>query len=116
MFRHQNIWIKTAVLCTGALIALAILVSPIARTSFDATQASHVKGDKKEESPEQTQISTFEAVAQIVQLNLIPHQEMTEAIEVEHTSDGPVYEYFLIELPGKLFQVLFRTIISPNAP
>lgn len=120
MNKEKNISkLNLVVIGLGIVMAFAVTLSPILKSyipqqeiSIEETQTE----DDQEQDGNEAQVSTFDAVASVIQLNLIPDQQMTAELDVDHVDDASLIDEITKEFPRKLFNILFRRIISPNAP
>lgn len=120
MIRHKEILkYKSVILLVGVFLATTVIVGPFAMNEVAQLQQHEINEASAEDSEKQqdeVKLSALDAVSQVVQGNWIPVQKITEELNLEHVEVKKIFTDFIIDLPGKLFNILFRTIISPNAP
>lgn len=118
MNRLQNILKhKTLLIITGVVIALAIVSVPVLKNYVTCPVVSKCEqSDSQEEKQPEAQVSSFDAVAPVLQLNFNLEEILTEVFTIEYnTIQTEVFRY-ISETPEKFLKILFRWIIAPNAP
>ena len=118
MIRLQHISkFRILTITLGVLIAMVLVSGPVLKEKFDCT--AELKTEQKSESGEDKtvpQISTLDAVAPVLQFNFNLEELYFEVFDTEHKSEKTTPFAYFVEAPQKLFKILFRWIISPNAP
>ncbi len=107
--------IKTLVLLAGVLVAFAVMCGPVLKQYVPCPLTQCEQKDQQEEQ-EETKVSALEAVAPVVQAHTQFGDFVIEVLDPEHNTEQTRFSSFVGEIPQKLFKVLFRWIISPNAP
>ena len=108
---------KTLLIITGVVIAMAIIGGPVLKEYIKCDDiAACEKSEKKEQKTPDTQVSSFDAIAPILQLNFDLSDVLLEIINVEYKSEKTGVLEYTRAAPQKFMKVLFRWIISPNAP
>lgn len=118
MNRLQNILqYKTLILITGVVIAFAVMCGPVLKKYVTCPIAVKCEQtDQQQEKQPETQVSSFDAVAPVLQANFILDEILIEVFTIEHNTGQPGILKYIAETPQKFLKVLFRWIISPNAP
>ncbi|MFY0654972.1 MAG: hypothetical protein JXQ96_23275 [Cyclobacteriaceae bacterium] len=108
---------KTLLLVTGILIAFALVAGPVIRDYVQCeVTAKCEQSDKQDDEKPETKVSSFDAVALVLQLNFNLNDLLFEVLNIEYITTQISISDELSERPQKLLQILFRRIISPNAP
>ncbi len=117
MMRVTNILkYKTLILVTGVLIAFAVVSGPILKEYIVCPVTSCEQSDEQQEKESQTKVSSFDAVTPVLQFNFNLSEILFEILTVEHnTVQTDVLNYFN-QGSQNFLKVLFRWVISPNAP
>lgn len=112
---------KSLILLIGIIAAIGLIAQPIAKSYAECEVISQVEKSaadqqQSEENPNDTQLSTLEAVAPTAQIHFAPLDFV-----LEKTADPDIEEIenltnTSVRLPEKLLKVLFNIIIAPNAP
>ena len=118
MNRLQNILKhRTLLIVTGIVIALAIVSVPVMKSYVTCPVVAKCEPtDKQEEKKPETQVSSFDAVAPVLQVDFNIEEILTEVFKIEHNTVQPAILKYISETPEKFLKILFRWIISPNAP
>ncbi|WP_084373530.1 hypothetical protein [Reichenbachiella faecimaris] len=114
---------KMLILVIGMVAALGIVAQPVLKVYADCEficqldkDIADEKGDSEKEIPNESQLSTLEAVAPTAQIHFAPLDfVLNDQPEVE-TSEMQTLDRLAVRLPEKLLKVLFNIIIAPNAP
>lgn len=117
MIRVTNILkYKSLILLTGVLIAFAVVSGPVLKEYVVCTITSCEQSDEQQENESETKVSSFDAVTPVLQFNFNLSEILFEILTVEHnTVQTGVLNYFT-EGSQNFLKVLFRWVISPNAP
>lgn len=117
MIRVTNILkYKTLILLTGVLIAFAVISGPVLKEYVVCPVTSCEQSDEQQEKDQETKVSSFDAVTPVLQFNFDISEIRFEIQTVEHnTVRTEVLDYFN-EGSQNFLKVLFRWVISPNAP
>jgi len=111
--------LNTLVVALGVLIAFAVIAEPIFKQKLshvisiaDSTQQKDSKDDQKPE----TIISEFQAVTPAVQFDLSSQKFILKEVNIEFQKVETRILASIQQTSNKLFSILFRLIIGPNAP
>lgn len=107
------------VVALGVLIAFAVIAEPIFKQELshvisiaELTQQDDAKDDQKPE----TIISEFQAVTPAVQFDLNSQKFILDEVKIEFHKIETQILTSIQKTSNKLFSILFRLIIGPNAP
>ena len=107
---------KTLILLTGVLIAFAVISGPVLKEYILRAIPTCEQSDQNREKQPETQVSSFDAVAPVLQFNFNLSEILFEILTVDHnTVKTDVLNYFAVASQNFL-KVLFHCVITPNAP
>ena len=107
------------VVTLGILIAFAVITEPILKQQLSNTisVAQSTQGDDASDNQKtETIISEFQAVTPAVQFDLNAQKIMLEEIKTVFQEIEMQILTSIQSTSNKLFSILFRLIIGPNAP
>ena len=98
-------------------MAIALIAGPTLRDYIKCEDSKPVceQSDEQKEKQE-TEVSSFDAVAPVLQLDFNLEEILFEEATIEHNTGEKQVSDQILEVPQKFLRVLFRRIISPNAP
>ncbi|MEQ6120063.1 hypothetical protein [Reichenbachiella sp. MALMAid0571] len=114
---HNILKHKTLLIVTGVVIALAIVSVPVLKNYVTCPVVTKCEQtDKQEDKQPETQVSSFDAVAPVLQINFNLEEILIEVFTIEYNTVQSQILKYISETPEKFLKILFRWIISPNAP
>ena len=111
--------LRSAVAILGMVIAMAVISGPMFHSHLEAASKEVSKSEQSDESEDhksETQLSTYEAIATVLQSNFELKEILVEILTIEHNTEQKHVFLSVKQTPQKLLRVLFRWIVSPNAP
>lgn len=110
---------KTLVVTLGILIASAIIAEPILKqhlsSAISVAQPTELD-DSKDTQNSDTVVSEFQAVTPAVQFDFNSQKYVLEEVKLEFQKIEVQILTSIKKTSNKLFSILFRLIIGPNAP
>lgn len=111
--------LKTMVVALGVLIAFAIIAEPIFKQKLSyaiSIDETTEQDDSKDDQQSETIISEFQAVTPAVQFDLNSQKFILDEVKIEFQKIETRILTSIQKTSNKLFSILFRLIIGPNAP
>ncbi len=109
------------ILSLGIVIALSVIAVPVLQNHISSSFSISKSEQKQNHSDsnqdtEQTNIAEFQAVTPVAQADFQLDYTLSEQIADKSLAFRENATAFIQKTSQKLFRILFRLIISPNAP